>query len=149
MAKARAASEEKDSSKVLKKGTEQTKSQSVMNKHFDEALEFSHSGSDDSVDTKSAEKPKKANIGEAKNSNQITSSMQRNMGGQNVPQMESAPKKVAPAASSVSLIGWLLPPGCNYLVLLSEYSTEAIATASSHSGEAKGWRGGQWQRGRG
>eukprot|EP01037_Dinobryon_pediforme_P018003 gene18003-18240_t len=57
-----------------------------MNKHFDEALEFSHSGSsDDSVDTKSAEKSKKGNekIIESKQGNQITSTVQKNAGVQN------------------------------------------------------------------
>ncbi len=36
---------------LLRTNTEQTKSQSVLNKPFDEALEFSHSGSEESMDT--------------------------------------------------------------------------------------------------
>lgn len=36
---------------LLRTNTEQTRSQSVLNKPFDEALEFSHSGSDESIDT--------------------------------------------------------------------------------------------------
>lgn len=86
LSRAKPAAEEKEISKGMKKGTEQTKSQSVMNKHFDEALEFSHSGSsDDSVDTKSAEKSKKGNekIIESKQGNQITSTVQKNAGVQN------------------------------------------------------------------
>jgi intraflagellar transport protein 46 len=46
----------------MAKGSEQSKSQSVLNKPFDEALEFSHSGSDDSVataDMADSKKPKK------------------------------------------------------------------------------------------
>jgi hypothetical protein len=35
----------------LRKDTEQTRSQTINNQLFDEALEFSHSGSDESVDT--------------------------------------------------------------------------------------------------
>jgi len=85
MTKAKLQSEEKEVSKGMKKGTEQTKSQSVMNKHFDEALEFSHSGSDDSVDTKSADKPKKGKekLVESKQGNQITTSVQKSAGAQN------------------------------------------------------------------
>ena len=85
MSKAKLQSEEKEVSKGMKKGTEQTKSQSVMNKHFDEALEFSHSGSDDSVDTKSADKPKKGKekLVESKQGNQITTSVQKSAGAQN------------------------------------------------------------------
>ena len=45
--------------KGLKKGNEQSKSQSVINKPFDEALEFSHSGSDESVDTRASQKNQK------------------------------------------------------------------------------------------
>ena len=45
-----------DEKKGMLKQTEQTKSQSILNKPFDEALEFSHSGSDDSVDTVSEKK---------------------------------------------------------------------------------------------
>jgi hypothetical protein len=41
----------------LSKGNEQTRSQSILNKPFDEALEFSHSNSEDSVDT-ARDKPK-------------------------------------------------------------------------------------------
>ena len=69
----------------MKKGTEQTKSQSVMNKYFNEALEFSHSGSDDSVDTKSADKPKKGKekLVESKQGNQITTSGQKSANAQN------------------------------------------------------------------
>lgn len=47
--------DEKKGGGMLKQ-TEQTKSQSILNKPFDEALEFSHSGSDDSVDTVSEKK---------------------------------------------------------------------------------------------
>lgn len=85
MTKGKMQSEEKEVSKGMKKGTEQTKSQSVMNKHFDEALEFSHSGSDDSVDTKSADKPKKGKekLVESKQGNQITTSVQKSAGAQN------------------------------------------------------------------
>ena len=46
----------------LTTGSEQTKSQSILNRPFDEALEFSHSGSDESVDTKASDK-KNAGIG--------------------------------------------------------------------------------------
>jgi hypothetical protein len=49
--KATSNSSEKES-KSLKKGNDQSKSQSVLNERFDEALEFSQSGSEDSVDTK-------------------------------------------------------------------------------------------------
>lgn len=51
-------SDSKDLSKGLAKGSEQTKSQSVLNKPFDEALEFSHSGSEESVDTRASHKEK-------------------------------------------------------------------------------------------
>lgn len=40
-----------DAKALLRTNTEQTRSQSVINKPFDEALEFSHSGSDESIDT--------------------------------------------------------------------------------------------------
>lgn len=46
----------KSGGRGMTKGTEQTKSQSVLNKPFDEALEFSQSGSDDSVDTRTSDK---------------------------------------------------------------------------------------------
>lgn len=46
---------------MMKKGNDQSKSQSVLNKPFDEALEFSHSGSDESVDTRASQKQKKSN----------------------------------------------------------------------------------------
>jgi len=105
--KAKMQSDVKDSSKGqgLKKGTEQTKSQTVMNKHFDEALEFSQSGSDDSVDTKSAEKVKRGaeKIVESKQSNQITTSLQKSNGAQNslaqLEQSTTAKKSTAPIAS--------------------------------------------------
>jgi hypothetical protein len=41
--------------KSLKKMSEQSKSQSVLNKPFDEALEFSQSGSEESVDTRASQ----------------------------------------------------------------------------------------------
>jgi hypothetical protein len=47
---------------VLSKSSEQTRSQSVLNKPFDEALEFSHSGSDESVDTAREKLQNKPNI---------------------------------------------------------------------------------------
>ncbi len=45
--------------KSLKKGNDQSKSQSVLNKPFDEALEFSRSGSEESIDTRASQKIKK------------------------------------------------------------------------------------------
>ena len=42
--------------RILQKDSEQTRSRGVLNKPFDEALEFSQSGSDDSVDTRQSEK---------------------------------------------------------------------------------------------
>lgn len=41
--------------RILQKDSEQTRSRGVLNKPFDEALEFSQSGSDDSVDTRQSE----------------------------------------------------------------------------------------------
>jgi hypothetical protein len=41
--------------KSMKKMSEQSKSQSVLNKPFDEALEFSQSGSEESVDTRASQ----------------------------------------------------------------------------------------------
>ncbi len=41
----------------LRKDTEQTRSQTINNQLFDEALEFSHSGSDESVETTAKGKP--------------------------------------------------------------------------------------------
>ena len=57
-------------SRTMSKASEQTKSQSVLNKPFDEALEFSQSGSDESVDTRASQKKKP----EPKSSAQILSS---------------------------------------------------------------------------
>lgn len=45
------AKESKDNQSLLRTNTEQTKSQTVLNNRFDEALEFSQSGSDESIDT--------------------------------------------------------------------------------------------------
>jgi hypothetical protein len=53
---------------MLSRENEQSKSQSVLNKPFDEALEFSQSGSDDSVDTRLSERKGKAKPAEAKTS---------------------------------------------------------------------------------
>lgn len=50
-------------SRGLASGSEQTKSQSILNRPFDEALEFSHSGSDESVDTRASEKKGKSGRG--------------------------------------------------------------------------------------
>lgn len=52
----------KDEKGVLQRGTEQSKSHGVLNKPFDEALEFSQSGSDDSVDTRLSERKSKQTI---------------------------------------------------------------------------------------
>ena len=51
------------SGKAMSSGSEQTKSQSILNRPFDEALEFSQSGSDESVDTRSSEKKGKRSGG--------------------------------------------------------------------------------------
>lgn len=59
---ARGNSDAPSTSKGLVRGGEQSKSQSVLNKPFDEALEFSQSGSDESVDTVN-EKKKKPTVG--------------------------------------------------------------------------------------
>jgi hypothetical protein len=48
--------DEKGESKGMRKNNDQTKSQSVLNKPFDEALEFSQSGSEESVDTRASQK---------------------------------------------------------------------------------------------
>ena len=52
----------KDDKGSLQKDTEQSKSHGVLNKPFDEALEFSQSGSDDSVDTRLSERKNKPTI---------------------------------------------------------------------------------------
>lgn len=44
----------------MQRDSEQSKSHGVLNKPFDEALEFSQSGSDDSIDTRLSEKKNKA-----------------------------------------------------------------------------------------
>lgn len=46
-------------SKETRRDSEQSKSRGVLNKPFDEALEFSQSGSDDSVDTRQSQKNSK------------------------------------------------------------------------------------------
>lgn len=48
--------EEKDFKSMQKKNGDQTKSQTVLNNKFDEALEFSRSGSDESFDTRASQK---------------------------------------------------------------------------------------------
>jgi hypothetical protein len=53
---------------MLSRTNEQSKSQSVLNKPFDEALEFSQSGSDDSVDTRLSDRKGKSKGAEAKSS---------------------------------------------------------------------------------
>lgn len=61
--RAKNASDDKDAkggSTMMKKGNDQSKSQSVLNNFHDEALEFSHSGSDESIDTRASQKNKKA-----------------------------------------------------------------------------------------
>ena len=77
--------------KGMVKGGEQSKSQSVLNKPFDEALEFSQSGSDESVDTvndkkllskQAAQQPKHL---EAKPAAPMATSSQ---GKQSIPQMQ-------------------------------------------------------------
>ena len=58
--------------RTLKKGAEQVKSQAVINQPHDEALEFSQSGSDESVDTRASQKISKRKT-ETKSSAQILS----------------------------------------------------------------------------
>ena len=48
---------DEDGAKGMSKQSENSKSQSILNKPFDEALEFSQSGSDDSVDTRGENSP--------------------------------------------------------------------------------------------
>lgn len=52
----------KDTSRNMQRDSDQSKSHGVLNKPFDEALEFSQSGSDDSVDTRQSEKKGKVVI---------------------------------------------------------------------------------------
>lgn len=59
---------EEKGAKGMKKDNEQSKSQTVLNNKFDEALEFSRSGSDESVDTRASQKNKKNEQPEFKSS---------------------------------------------------------------------------------
>lgn len=47
---------------LLRTDTDQTRSQPILNKHFDEALEFSQSGSDESIDTTNKHKHHKPQL---------------------------------------------------------------------------------------
>lgn len=99
---------------TLKKGNDQSKSQSVLNKPFDEALEFSHSGSDESAHTKKNDKNKKLGVINSDNNNKpsiqpnlqnkvptsLTSSEQTNKKPTPAPTAASAPKTKSEESSS-------------------------------------------------
>lgn len=73
-AQAKASYDDKESEqRTMKRGNDTTKSQALLNRPFDEALEFSQSGSDESVDTRASQVKKKKQQ-EAKSSAQILSS---------------------------------------------------------------------------
>ena len=76
--------------KGMLKGGEQSKSQSVLNKPFDEALEFSQSGSDESVDTVSDKKllSKQSQQPKPLESKPIVSAATSTQGKQSIPQMQ-------------------------------------------------------------
>lgn len=67
--------DDKGTSRTMQRDSEQSKSHGVLNKPFDEALEFSQSGSDDSVDTRLSDKKGRSQPGvESKNPGPSSSS---------------------------------------------------------------------------
>jgi intraflagellar transport protein 46 len=103
--------EAKGVGKAMSSGSEQTKSQSILNRPFDEALEFSHSGSDESVDTRSSEKKAKRSETQAKgtesksaptSSSQLGSSAIGGGGGSQQPKLQPQPASSTSAAPAKS-----------------------------------------------
>jgi len=103
--------EAKGGGKAMSSGSEQTKSQSILNRPFDEALEFSHSGSDESVDTRSSEKKAKRSETQAKgaesksaptSSSQLGSSTIGGGTGSQQPKLQPQPVPSASAAPTKS-----------------------------------------------
>lgn len=91
--------DDKAESRGMQRDSEQSKSHGVLNKPFDEALEFSQSGSDDSVDTRLSEKKNKPamknlddNISDSK---QGPSSSYQKPGGAPINQLQSNAGKQA------------------------------------------------------
>jgi intraflagellar transport protein 46 len=99
----------KSESNTLHRDSEQSKSHGILNKPFDEALELSQSGSDDSVDTRNSEKKGASTIGKPRQADSLSESKQpssmanqRSMGAaplqsannaQREAQMQSLPNK--------------------------------------------------------
>lgn len=101
--------------KMLTKNSEQTRSQSVLNKPFDEALEFSQSGSEESIDTardkKNAQKLQQQQ--QQQQALQQSNKSNPNMSNKSAPQQQAsqpsqpqfsqkAPEKRAPMIEDVS-----------------------------------------------
>jgi hypothetical protein len=69
-------SDVKSESNTLHRDSEQSKSHGILNKPFDEALELSQSGSDDSVDTRNSDKKGASTIGKPRQADSFSESKQ-------------------------------------------------------------------------
>ena len=91
--------DDKTDTRGMQRDSEQSKSHGVLNKPFDEALEFSQSGSDDSVDTRLSEKKKPVinmkPLDDMSDSKQGPSSSYQKPGGVPINQLQSNAGKQA------------------------------------------------------